>query len=103
MRMTKPELTPDPFFCFVLMEVFEKQTHLPLCLICLIDQQNKLSLHTVPCTLNTQDNKVQLTRAFADVCQLHQLRRPCDVVADVVRDHDDVLTDEADRRRRKHL
>ena len=39
---------------------------------------------TVPCTLNTQDNKVQLTRAFADGCQLHH-------------------TDEADSRRRKLL
>ena len=44
---------------------------------------------TVPCTLNTKDNKVQLTRAFADVCQLHQLRHPGDVVGDVVRDGDD--------------
>ena len=41
-------------------------------------------LHTVPCTLNTQDNKVQLTRAFADVCQLHQLRHSGDVVWDAV-------------------
>ena len=36
--------------------------------------------YTVPGTLNTQDNKVQLTRAFADLCQLHQLRRPGDVI-----------------------
>ena len=35
---------------------------------------------TVPCTLNTQDNKIQLTRAFADGCQLHQLIRPSDPV-----------------------
>ena len=42
------------------------------------------------CTLNTQDNKKnQLTRAFADGCQLHQLRRPSDVVWDAVRDGDD--------------
>ena len=30
-----------------------------------------------------------LTRAFADDCQLHQLRRPGDVVWDAVRDGDD--------------
>ena len=33
--------------------------------------------------------KNQLTRAFADGCQLHQLRRPSDVVWDAVRDGDD--------------
>ena len=55
-----------------------------------------------------------LTRAFADDCQLHQLRRPGDVVWDAVRDgddeaqrpiqhHRDVLTDDADSRRRKLL
>ena len=31
--------------------------------------------NTVPCTLNTRDNRVQLTRAFVNVCQLHHLRR----------------------------
>ena len=41
---------------------------------------------TVLCTLNTQDNKNQLTRTFADGCQLHQLRHPNDVVWDAVRD-----------------
>ena len=35
--------------------------------------ETSFDYHTVPCTLSTQDNKVQLTRAFADVCQLHQL------------------------------
>ena len=45
--------------------------------------------HAVPCTLNTQDNKVQLTSAFADVYQFHRSRRPGDVVWDVVRDGDD--------------
>ena len=46
---------------------------------------------TVLCTLITQDNKNQLTRAFADGCayQLHQLRHPGDVVWDAVRDSDD--------------
>ena len=38
---------------------------------------------------NTQDDKVQLTSAFPDVCQLHQVRRPGDVVWDVVQDGDD--------------
>ena len=33
--------------------------------------------------------KNQLTRAFADGCQLHQLRRPSDVVWDAVQDGDD--------------
>ena len=49
----------------------------------------KFMNHTFPCTLNSEDNKVQLTRAFTDVCQLHQLRRTCDVVWDVVPDGDD--------------
>ena len=31
--------------------------------------------HTVPCTLNTQGSKVQLTKAFAQVCQLHPMAR----------------------------
>ena len=39
--------------------------------------------------LNTQDNKIQLTRAF---CQLHQLRRPGDVVGDIVRNSDDEVS-----------
>ena len=61
---------------------------------------------TVPCTLNTQDKKVQHTKAFADICPLHQLRRRSHVVGDVghhhsltqrLQHHWDVLTDEADR------
>ena len=43
---------------------------------------------TVLCrpTLNADDNEVQLTRAFANVCHLHQLRRPSDVFRGIVRD-----------------
>ena len=48
-----------------------------------------ISHSTVVCILNTQHNKNQLTRAFADGCQLHQLRHPGDVVWDTVRDGDD--------------
>ena len=58
---------------------------------------------TVPCTLNTQDNKVQLTRAFAYVCQLHQVRRHHRLAQRPRQHYQDVLTDEADRRRRKLL
>ena len=54
------------------------------------------SNHTVPYTLNTQDDNVQITRVFADVCHLHQLRRP-------QQHHQDILTDEADRPQRKLL
>ena len=46
-------------------------------------------LHTVPYTLITQDNKVQLTKAFTSICQLPQLRRPSDAAGDIVWDCDD--------------
>ena len=39
--------------------------------------------HTVLFILNTQDVKVQLTKAFSDFCQLLQFCRLADVVLDV--------------------
>ena len=35
-------------------------------------------VHVVPCTITKFNSHA--ARAFADVCQLHQLRRPGDVV-----------------------
>ena len=47
-----------------------------------------LKVPIVPYTFNTQDRKVQLIKAFINICQLPQLRCPIDVVGDVVRDGD---------------
>ena len=50
---------------------------------------HRLFIQSVPCTLNTQDKEVQLTRDFVNICQLHQLIRAGDVVLDVVQDGGD--------------
>ena len=67
-------------FCFVTMMKTKNDDD---------DNNSNNDDHTVPCTRNTQDSKVQHTRAFVDVCQLHQLRRPSEFAGDIVREGDD--------------